>query len=104
MKDILKRLLTVLMLLLCFADTSFAETNASFAVSFTIPVMPGINAPLLDQDKSPQTQAPLNTQQNVETKKETESQAPTLLENEKQEESKEPGQTSQILVKTLYPR
>jgi len=43
-------LLIISTMLFVLATLSFAETTASVAVTFTIPVMPGLNAPLIEEN------------------------------------------------------
>jgi len=96
----MKRLLIIglmigLAILLILAGKSFAQTTSSVTVSFTIPVMPGLNAPLIEENKTVKPQPEATTQQNVEPQKETKNSTPALIQTEKQEEK---------IVKTYYSR
>ncbi|MFH1458669.1 MAG: hypothetical protein ABIG31_05890 [Candidatus Omnitrophota bacterium] len=51
--------LVALLMLCCLFKLAFASDTTSFAVSCTIPAIPGVNAPLLEQEQvqsSPETQ------------------------------------------------
>lgn len=84
-----------LTILLILTGKSSAQTTSSVAVSFTIPVMPGLNAPLIEENKTVKPQPTAAAQQNVEPQKETKNSTPALIQTEKQEEK---------IVKTYYSR
>jgi hypothetical protein len=43
---LVRRAMILLMLILCLVDTAMAGDNAAIGVSCSIPVVPGLNAPL----------------------------------------------------------
>lgn len=103
-KFLLKTLLFAIMIALSGFGKSLAGTNASFAVSFTIPVMPGINAPLIEEDKI-KTQEEASLEQTAKAQEEKQESSPELIQqDEQQKEIIANGQQPEMLVKTLYSR
>jgi len=83
-----------LVLFLAVVDLGFADnTSVSFAVGCSIPVMPGLNAPLIEESKlKPQTDAIV--EQKVEAKKEDKENPEELVQED------DPA----VMVKTFYSR
>ncbi len=94
--------LICLAILFSWAGVSWAGTTSSVAVSFSIPVIPGLNAPLIEQTQ-PATPQAATKQAAPQQETIASNQAPVQT---KQQEEKITIQTqdSQAMVKTIYSR
>lgn len=106
MEKLSKKYLLVLIIIALLSGPALAGDTYSFKVSCTIPAIPGVNAPLLEEEK-------LNTASAKETEKEL-----TVIKNEAQQrekpaELKQDAQEKQItqdvqkplvMVRTVYER
>jgi hypothetical protein len=103
MRITLRKMFVVLLILLAMADLAKAE-EASFTISCTIPAIPGLNAPLIVEEK-PQTNvanpAPTTT---VKSQTETQEQAPAMIQEEQKERKTSENQDTLVIVKTVYSR
>lgn len=102
--SLLNKTLIGLTILLSMLDMSWADTTTSVAVSFTIPVMPGLNAPLVE-DETVAIPANTNEQKKLETFSENSETTPALIQQDTQKEAltaKEEQTTK--MVKTIYTR
>lgn len=96
--------LVLIVLAFLFTNVALAGDSLSFSISCTIPAIPGVNAPLIEEEK---TQAKQDTpiQAKSEPQKETQTQAPTMILQDTQEEKiNSEGQNSLVIVKTIYSR
>jgi hypothetical protein len=97
-------LLICLAMFFAFSGVGLAETSSSVTVSFTIPVMPGLNAPLIEENKTVDQQIAAK-QENAQAQQEIQTSSPPLIQTEKQEEKTvAKGESSQVMVKTIYSR
>jgi hypothetical protein len=68
-----RRALILLMLILCFNDVVMAGDSATFAVSCSIPVVPGLNAPIdaktevITEESTPKTMLTENSGPSLKT-------------------------------------
>lgn len=95
-----------LLIVLAFlsANTVFAGDSLSLSISCTIPAIPGLNAPLIEEETS-RIETGTSAQQKPESGKETQPQTPALIQQDTQEEKIiSEGQKSLVTVKTLYSR
>ena len=92
-KDFICVIITVV-LFLSVADLGFTDnTSASFPVSCSIPLMPGLNAPLIEKNElKPQTDAMV--EQKAEVKKEDKENPQELIQED----------DYAVMVKTFYSR
>jgi hypothetical protein len=89
-------ILGVLIMAFCLGGLAYAGDSSSLAVSCTIPIIPGVNAPLLEQEQ-------------LQSSAERENKEPISEESQEiiQQDSKATvASTShpQVLVKTFYAR
>ena len=103
-KRIIYGILTVTTMLFAFSAIGFAETNASVTVTFTIPVMPGLNAPLIEENKLINS-APTATELNQVQQENLELQS-SLPVNKETNEGKVENTTGGpfAVLKTIYSR
>ena len=96
--------LAALIMVLSMAGLAVAGSTASLTVSCTIPVMPGLNAPLIEQDAL-KTQANAKAERKIETQQELVQDGATLPQQDtnREEVVTEDG-NSAIIVKTYYSR
>lgn len=79
---------------LLLAGVACAGDNLSLSISCTIPAIPGLNAPLIEEETL-----------KVESQKEIQPQSPTMIQQDNQEEKlMYEEQNSLVLVKTIYSR
>lgn len=81
--------------LLLLLDSAFAGNNASFAVSCTIPAIPGVNVALLEQEQ-------IETKPVAKPQEKTPEQAQEIMQQDSQTTST--NTQAQVLVKTFYAR
>jgi hypothetical protein len=96
MRRVIIELFACLIVISCAAGVIYAQTSASVSVSFTIPVMPGLNAPLMEREEAkaePQKQAEEN---GVAAQEENVTPEPQLIQQDSEGEK--------VLVKTFYSR
>lgn len=108
MKNTFKKSMAVLVIFLAFIGNLRAEDSFSVPVTCIIPAVPGVNAPLIEED-TPKPSANTNYQQGItikdEIKSETKEQAPTMIQEDKEQEiTLAKGKTSLVIVKTIYSR
>lgn len=91
----------VTVMLLVLTGLAFAGDSGSFYVSCTIPLIPGVNAPLIEEE-TVKTQKDTTVQQNTEPQSQPQETAPEQI----QQEDKTTNDNSRplVLVKTLYDR
>ena len=103
MKNRTKILTVSFMLLLALVDVALAGEGVSLSISCTIPAIPGVNAPLIEEQK-PQIKTDTPTQPTAAAvKEETLQQAPAMIQQDNQKETSE-NQATLVMVKTLYSR
>lgn len=95
-----------LMLILSLVNTVKAE-SISLSVTCRIPAIPGVNAPLIEEEKI-KAEPTKTTQEEIkiknEPKEETKTQAPAMIQEDKEETISAEGNDSQLIVKTIYAR
>lgn len=96
MKKLVVELIACLIMISCAAGVSFAQTSASVTVSFTIPVMPGLNAPLIEKEEIKAEPQKLSEEKEAAPTQETALQEPQLIQQDAQDEK--------VIVKTFYSR
>jgi hypothetical protein len=103
MRRIIIELIACLITISCAEGVSFAQTTASVTVSFNIPVMPGLNAPLIEKEEKriEEEEIKAEPQKQSEDKEavpmqETALQEPQLIQQD--------AQDGKVLVKTFYSR
>jgi len=92
------------MILISLTNTAHAGDGISLSISCTIPAIPGVNVPLIEEETL-KTQTDTHIAQKTEPQKETQSETPTMIQEDNQEEKLiGEEQNSLVLVKTLYSR
>ena len=107
MNKALKKILVVLLMVLCFAD---AVEAVDIQVSCTIPAIPGVNVPLIEEEtRMPPNDSNNNTQESQtafasanEPQKVQQEQTSTLIQQENQLTTA--NDQPLIIVKTLYDK
>lgn len=103
-KNILKKTVAGLIIVLSFVGVAKAGDSISFSVSCTIPAVPGVNAPPFPTEKSVEE----NRDTNIIVQEQTETYAknePTLIQEDAEEEIVlAEGKTTTITVQTIYAR
>ncbi|MFH1238767.1 MAG: hypothetical protein V1653_01495 [bacterium] len=92
-------LLLIFVVIALTGKAAFAETTASVSVSFVIPVMPGLNAPLIEEES-------VKAQPTEETTVQEKSRDKTELVEEERNTVliASSGQKENIKLKTVYSR
>ncbi|MCM8790069.1 MAG: hypothetical protein NC916_03525 [Candidatus Omnitrophica bacterium] len=93
MKKIISELIVCLAAITCVADV-FAETSACVTVTFSIPVMPGLNAPLIEKEEIKAEPQKQDEEKQVDSREETKPSEPQLIQQDSED--------AQVLVKTFY--
>ena len=92
-----------LIILLSLANVVFAGDSLSLSISCTIPVIPGVNAPLIEQETSKTVETA--AQPKAKPEERIQPQTPTMIQEDSQEEkTASDGQKSAVIVKTIYSR
>ena len=93
-----------LIIWLCLANLVFAGDNLSIPISCTIPAIPGVNVPLIEEETF-KTKTDTPQQPKVESQQETQPQTPAMIQEDTQGEMViSEDQKSLIIVKTIYSR
>ena len=102
MKNILiKTLIAILMVFLSIAHV-LAGDSATLAISCSIPAIPGVNVPLLEEKS---LRAPADIPQETTEEPEKETPQPMLVQDDtKEEQVTSTGQQTLVAVKTIYSR
>lgn len=105
MKKNLKKLIIGLMIFISITiGAAFAGDSFTIAVSCTIPAIPGVNAPLIEEEIS-KTDTQATAPQEVNLQKETSQPASETIQQAVQEEKViTSGQKPTMIVKTIYDR
>ena len=105
MKNMWLNLIMGVIFLLSLADIVLAGDNLSMSISCTIPAIPGLNAPLIEEETS-KTDMDVPVQSKTESQTEVQSPAPAMIEQDTQEEKviQEEDQKSLVMLKTIYSR
>jgi len=103
MKKGAKKSIIALIMILTFTWMAQEGDSFSFGESCTIPAIPGVNAPLVEEERQ-NTKVEASAQKE-EPQKEPSAQSPALIQQDSQEE-KTTAQEQKILatVKTVYSR
>lgn len=106
MEENLKKLIIGLIIFLSLADISFAADSFTISVSCTIPAIPGVNAPLIEEETiKTGTGATAPASQEAELQNEIAQQVSQTAQPAIQEEKVvDNGQKSMVIVKTVYDR
>jgi hypothetical protein len=92
----MKRVLIITSIFLLFIfDFVNAGDTASFAVSCTIPAIPGVNVPLLEQEQ-------LKSKSDVTVEEKNQEEPQEVIQQNQTTQVNNPD--SQVIVKTLYAR
>lgn len=92
------------MILLFVTDAAQAGDGLSLSVSCTIPAIPGLNVPLIEEETL-KTQADTAREEKVELQIETTEQPPqTIQEDTPKEQLTDQEQNALVMVKTFYSR
>jgi len=94
MKDVLKKAIAVIIVILSFSGVVWAGDSVTFTMSCTIPAIPGVNAPLVN-DKIDQKDTTIAPKQAG-----TEGQVPATIEEIRLAQ----GTTPSVTTKTIYSR
>ena len=99
MKINIKKLMVGLTMLLFLTDMASAGDSYTISISCTIPEIPGVNAPLIQEEAIIEQKA-----QNPQG--ETENESPQILQEDTEKEIRLANQegSSLVLLKTLYSR
>ena len=104
---LLRNVLVGLIIFLSGVGVAQAQNSFSLSVFCSIPAVPGLNAPLIEEETM-KTEPTITEQENTkiqnETKVETKEQTPTMLQQDTEKTLLAEGTTSQIIVKTIYSR
>jgi len=92
----LNTLTIVLALLAIPLYAAYAQGNYSLAVSCTIPSVPGLNAPLIEEKTVKATPTQENANLQTETKKAPKIEAPVMIQEDTKQDAK--------LITTIYSR
>ena len=104
MKNLLVGPAVALAIVLAMAGLALAGSTASVTVSCSIPVMPGLNAPLIEEEGI-KTQENINAKQKIAAQKETPQESIALPQQDIDKEEKiVEGGNSAMAVKTYYSR
>lgn len=90
-------------ILLSIFGVSIAGDNASISVSCSIPVVPGLNAPSIEE-KIIESNATTTARQDIEIKKDPQKQEPTIIQESSEKILLADGNTSSVIVQTIYSR
>jgi hypothetical protein len=102
MKNVLSRSLMASLIVFLSAAVGFAGDSATLAISCSIPAIPGVNVPLVEE-KSLRTPADIPQETAEEPQKET--PQPMLVQDDtKEEQVTSTGQQTLVAVKTIYSR
>jgi hypothetical protein len=105
MKKILMVLLVGVTMVGFVSGIAFAGNSASFAVSCSIPAVPGLNAPPYVQDKTIRIEEPrAEITSRIETEKPQEAKAETIQQTAQKEIELADGKTTSVEVETMYLR
>ncbi len=102
MKKILMILLVSLIGICAVAQIAFAGNSVSFAVSCSIPAVPGLNAPPYVQDKTIRVEEPYTQQ--IKTQEPQETKIETIQETTEKQTELADGKTASVEVETVYLR
>lgn len=93
-----------LLILLFLTDMAQAGGGLSLSVSLTIPAIPGLNVPLIEEETL-KTGGNTAREEKVESQKETTEQPPqTIQEDTPNGQSTDGEQNTLVMVKTFYSR
>jgi hypothetical protein len=98
MKQFLKIFSLGLIIGLVFVDAAFAGGTFSFSVSCTVPAIPGVNAPLIEEETVKPKEVLQQTQKTEANKLEK------PITETKEEQITDKTQQPMIIVKTVYDR
>lgn len=98
MKKLFINCFCALLVSLLFVDMAFAGGTFSFAVSCTVPAIPGVNAPLIEEEAIKPKEV-LQETQKAEAKKDEEQ----IFETEEEQITNKTKQPM-VMVKTIYDR
>jgi hypothetical protein len=99
MKTMLTGLALFSLLLFLGAGNVFAGDSVSIAVSCTVPVIPGVNTPLLEAQATI-----VNSASRISKNGELPEQTPVLQEDTEEENLNTENEKDIVLVKTFYAR
>lgn len=102
---LLKKILIGLMILLYAVGVSSAGDSSSIHVSCTIPAIPGVNAPPITEEKTVKQETDKMVEQKTENQQaETESESPSMIQEDEKETRLANGKTTSVVLKTVYIR
>jgi len=106
-----KKFITVLLIIFSLAGLAEASGSFTVSVSCSIPEIPGLNAPLIEEETTNANTAPSLTQVAVEKKQNTGNEMPknqpapaTIQEDGQVKAVLAEGEVSRAIVKTAYSR
>lgn len=102
MRNRLLKEIFVLLVLLSLTAIAQAADNIAIPVSCSIPAVPGINAPLVEKEKTVKTED-MTVAEEETNQKETKSPA-NIQEEDNQEIVLAEGKTATVVVQTIYSR
>lgn len=89
---------------LLLTGVAYAGDTLSLSISCTIPAIPGVNAPLIEEETLTTKEDP-NIKEKIESQEAIQPQSPAMIQQDNQEEKlMYGGQNSLVLVKTIYSR
>jgi hypothetical protein len=104
MKNISMLVLILLIPALVYTHTATAGEIISLSVSCTIPAIPGLNAPLIEEE-TVKTEADTPAESNPDAQKPPLPEASqTIQQDDQKKELSYQGQKSAVIVKTFYSR
>jgi hypothetical protein len=101
---LLTKLIFGFIMVLLMTGVALAGNSASITVSCVIPLMPGLNAPLIEENEL-RAQADTKAEQKIETQKENPETAPEMIQQDTQKETVSiTDKKTPMIVKTYYCR
>lgn len=88
-----------------YANLTWAANSATYAVTCTIPAVPGVNAPLLEE-KTVRTEMDTGVQKEIKNQQEeTKVESPATIQQDSEKEMRlADGKAKSVIVQTIYSR
>jgi hypothetical protein len=103
--SLILRFSVILTIFLTFSNLDFALAEVSLTVSCIMPVIAGINTPMIEQESvRPQTSETTTQQQMNAVQNEIKTQTPSMLQADKEGIMQGSQTAVPIVIKTLYSR
>lgn len=101
----MEKILMIGLLIISLIGRAWAQDSFSISVSCSIPAVPGLNAPLIEEETPRVTETDEFTQKDAKNQEEIRLESPTLLQEDKEKQIQlAEGETSTVIVQTIYSR